>query len=165
MDDDRMDFHFAVQEIEHRLGLSRGAAQAKLRELCASGVVRSWKRPYEIVENYALPVGEPERVLPSEWKSREVDLATDADGYKNFVDVSKLDLEQQIGKGQESPPRDAEIMRQLRKDRQPGKDIAWKAFCGIIREACNSGHGERGFSDERIRHRTKELQKKIGQIG
>ena len=169
MDDDRMGFHFAVEAIEHRLGFSRGAAQAKLRELCASGVVRSWKQSYEIVGNQALPVGEPEQVLPTEWKSREVDLAADAGGYNNFVDVSKVDLEyqieQRIRKDQELSPRDNEIIGQLRKGQRPAENIEWKPFCEFIRKACNSDCRERGFSDVTIRRRTRELREKVGQIG
>jgi hypothetical protein len=97
---DEMHFYFAVQEIERRLGFSRGAAEKRLRELCASGEVRSWKKPYlDVGGGYAQPMApEWERVLPSEWKTREVDLAADADGYENCVRVSKVDLEQQIGK-------------------------------------------------------------------
>lgn len=175
-DDDRINFSFAVQEIGHRLGLSPGAAQAELRELCANGVVRSWKRPYSIVEGEAEDMGPLERVLPSEWKSREVDLGTDVDGYKNFVDVSKadleqqidlkqqIDLEQQIGQGQEQSPCDAEIIRLLKEGNRPGKNIGWKAFCDDVRKGCN-WRGESGFSDETIERRTRALQKKVGQIG
>jgi hypothetical protein len=97
--EDEMDFHFAAQEIERRLGVSRGAAQVKLREFCASGVVRSWKKPYlDIGGGRVQPMApEWEPALPSEWKTREVDLVADEDGY-NVVRVSKADLDYQIGK-------------------------------------------------------------------
>jgi hypothetical protein len=162
---DQLDFYFAVHEIERRLGLSRGAAQAKLREFCASGVVRSWKRSYLIVQDEP-EAGQQERILPSEWRSREVDLVTDAGGYKNFVDVSKADLDQQIGKDQADCPRDAEIIKQLRKGLRPGETISWKEFCELIRKACNSGPSKRGFSDETIENVARKiLREKIGQIG
>jgi hypothetical protein len=97
---DEMHFYFAVQEIERRLGFSRGAAEKRLRELCASGEVRSWKKPYlDVGGGYAQAMApEWERVLPSQWKTHEVDLTPDANGYENCVRVSKVDLEQQIGK-------------------------------------------------------------------
>jgi hypothetical protein len=162
MDDDRLNFYFAALEIARRSGLSPGAAQAELRRHCASGEVRSWKQPYSIVAGEPQDQGPPERIKPSEWKNLEIDLATDADGYNCFVDVSKIDLEQQIGKGQEPTQRDDEIIRQLRKGRQPGKNITWKAFCEIIRKACIAGCSDRGFSDETIENVTR---KRIGQIG
>ena len=165
MDEDRIDFYFAAQEIERRFGLSPGEAQVKLREFCASGVVRSWKQPYLIEGCYVtrLPEEERERVLPSEWKIREVDLAPEVDGYGIFVDVSKVDLERQIGRGPNR--RDAEIIRRLRERQRPGKNIGWKAFGDSIRKACDADCVERGFSDETIERKTKELQKKVGQIG
>ena len=50
-DEDQTSFYSAAQEIERRFGLSPGAAQAKLRELCASGEVRSVKQPYSCSRN------------------------------------------------------------------------------------------------------------------
>ena len=42
-----------------------------------------------------LPQGEgpPEVIEPSEWRQREIDLMTDADGCNYFVNVSNADLE------------------------------------------------------------------------
>ena len=37
--------------------------------------------------------GPPVRIEPSEWRQREIDLMTDSDGCKYWVDVSKIDLE------------------------------------------------------------------------
>jgi hypothetical protein len=45
-DEPWLSFYTASQEIERRLGLSKGAAQKKLREACASGDPRSRKQPY-----------------------------------------------------------------------------------------------------------------------
>jgi hypothetical protein len=86
------DFHAAVQEMQQRLVMSRGGAQAELRQLCASGQVRSRKQPYTIVNCEPQPEGPEERIEPSEWRSREIDLMTDTDGCSYFVDVSKEDF-------------------------------------------------------------------------
>lgn len=163
--DDRLSFHSAAQEIERRLSLSPGAAQTKLRELCASGVVRSWKEPYSMVGNQPQGEGPPEQIEPSEWKSREIDLATDADGCNYFVNVNKDDFDYQVRSGQESSPRDAEITKQLKKGVRPGRTIQWKIFCENIRKACNASKAERGYSDETIERVTVKLLKKLGQSG
>jgi hypothetical protein len=90
--DDQQSFFFAVQEIKTALGISSGAAQARLRELCKSGEVQSWKQPYSMRWNEPHGEGPSERIQPSEWREREIDLMTDSDGCKYFVDVSKTDL-------------------------------------------------------------------------
>jgi hypothetical protein len=87
-DEARLSFYFAVEEIERRRGISRGAAQRTLREWCASGDIRSWKQPYSLVRGEPQEEGPWERIEPSEWKTREVDLTTDADGCNYFVQVS-----------------------------------------------------------------------------
>jgi hypothetical protein len=92
-EDDWLDFHSAVHEIELRLRMSPGAAQAKLRELCAIGAVRSQKEPHSFVAGQPQGEGPPVRIEPSEWRQREIDLMTDSDGCKYWVDVSKTDLE------------------------------------------------------------------------
>src|SRR5262249_8686067 len=87
-DRDQLAFFFGAQEIERSLDMTPGAAQAKLRKLCSSGKVRSWRKPYSMLN------GEPqgECIEPSEWRRREIDLMTDSDGCSYFVDVSKTDL-------------------------------------------------------------------------
>jgi hypothetical protein len=70
-------FHWASIEIKRRLGLSRGAAQRTLRELCAKGDIRSMQ--YEVASDDKLgpmpiPVA-PERIKPSQWLKDELDLA------------------------------------------------------------------------------------------
>ena len=79
---DPISFYHAYLRIEERLGLSRGASQAKLRELCASGIVRLWKQPWAYRKgSFELETQGPEEsILPSEWRSREIDLMTDTDG-------------------------------------------------------------------------------------
>jgi hypothetical protein len=159
MDRDQTDFDFAVhfdfavQEIECCLGLSTGAAQARLRELCASGLVRSWWARAPLM-------GPPSPIRPSEWKIEEVDLSTI---FRGDVVVSKTDLEQQIA-GQKDSPRNAEIVKQWRKGLKPGENIPWKKFSEIIRKQCDARPGDRGFSDETIENVTRKLRN-LGQIG
>ena len=91
--DDWLDFLEAASNIERSLRISPGAAQSKLREICASGVVRSRKEPYSFVARQPQGEGPPVRIEPSEWRQREIDVMTDSDGCKYWVDVSKIDLE------------------------------------------------------------------------
>ena|SRR5215470_17337834 len=86
-------FYVSDERVAKHLDLSRGAAQAKLREACASGVVRSWKKPYAFNgEGLVEEQGEWELIAPSEWKANEIDLMTDADGCQFFVSVNEVDL-------------------------------------------------------------------------
>jgi hypothetical protein len=169
IDDDQLAFFFAAQEIGRRLGLSPGAAQAKLRERCASGDVRSWKEPYSMVGGQPQGEGPPVLIEPSEWKVREVDLAAEVDGCKNFVNVSKIDLEswlkQQTTLRNSNSARDTAIIKQLKNGLRPGKNIQWKVFCEQIRKARKANETERGFSDETIENVTKKLGKTLGRIG
>ena len=125
-DDATISFSFANDLVARRLGLSRGAAQAKLRELCASGVVRSWKEPYSNSTDNFLKTGEwiqvegpEERIEPSEWRSHEIDLRTDAHGCRYFVAVSKDDLahwlDRQEGPDQQEPKKRAQWLREHAK--------------------------------------------------
>ena len=90
--DDRLAFLFAAQEIARTLGMTPGAAQAKLRELCKSGEVRAWQEPYSMVGGEPHGEGPPQLIEPSEWRQHEIDVMTDSDGCKYFVNVSKVDL-------------------------------------------------------------------------
>jgi hypothetical protein len=89
--DDQLAFLLGAQQIE-RLGMTPGAAQAKLRELCASGEVRSWGEPYSMLNGEPQGEGPSKRIEPSEWRQREIDLMTDSDGCRYFVNVSRPDL-------------------------------------------------------------------------
>ena len=91
--DDHLAFYSACQEIERSLGISPGQAQAKLRELCRSGEVRSWREPYSIQGGEPQGEGPSERIEPSEWRQREIDLMTDSDGCRYFVSVSETDFQ------------------------------------------------------------------------
>jgi hypothetical protein len=90
--DDQLAFFFGAQQIERSLGMSPGASQAKLRELCRSGEVRSWREPYSMLGGEPQGEGPSKRIEPSEWRQREIDLMTNSDGCKYFVDVSTTDL-------------------------------------------------------------------------
>jgi len=96
-DDDWRNFHFAAKDIKAKLGVSLGKAQAMLRQACASGEVRSQKQPCTTINvgtiNEALQTeGPPERIEPSEWRNREIDLMIDANGCWHSVDVHRDDF-------------------------------------------------------------------------
>ena len=63
-----LDFHEAANEIKRSLRMSPGAAQARLREICASGGVRSQKEPYSFAARQPQGEGPPVRIEPSEWR-------------------------------------------------------------------------------------------------
>jgi len=105
MDEPWLSFYFAAQEIEERLGLSRGAAQAQLRQVCATGEVRSKKQPYTMVIFQPKVEGPWEQITPGEWRLEEIDLMIDGAGRAYFVDVSERDFlfwlkQQSISQGQ-----------------------------------------------------------------
>jgi len=100
--DDWLDFLEAASNIERSLRISPGAAQSKLREICASGVVRSRKEPYSFVARQPQGEGPPVHIEPSEWRQREIDVMTDRDGCKYWVDVSKIDLEHSLNRAVKS---------------------------------------------------------------
>jgi len=96
-DDDWLNFHFAAKDIEAKLGVSLGKAQSQLRQLCATGEVRSQKQPCTTINvgtiNETLQTeGPPERIEPSEWRNREIDLMIDANECWYSVDVHKDDF-------------------------------------------------------------------------
>ena len=74
-------FHWAANNIGDKLAITPGAAQARLRKLCASGEIRtlmSWEHE------------EPETISPSQWRDEDVDLIV---GPSDFtVAVSRSDL-------------------------------------------------------------------------
>ena len=87
-------FHEAVSQIKARLGVSRGKAEAMVRQACASpGVIRSEKEPYSMVGSQPQGEGPPEPIEPSEWCEREIDMMTDKDGCSYWVKVDKADFE------------------------------------------------------------------------
>ena len=90
--DDQLAFLFGAQRIERSLGMTPGAAETKLRELCASGEVRSWREPYSMLKGEPQGEGPSEIIELSEWRQRAIDRMTDSDGCKYFVSVSKIDL-------------------------------------------------------------------------
>jgi hypothetical protein len=105
--DDWIAFGEAARKIEERLKVSVGRSEVTLRDLCASGEVRSVRIKYDIdpsdpYDPDAMPV-EVKMVRPSEWRTTEADL----DG---FIEVSEGDLEYWLGE-QGAPPA-AAIERQ-----------------------------------------------------
>ena len=94
--------------------MSPGAAQAKLRELCASGWVRSQKEPYSFVARQPQGEGPPVLIEPSEWRRREIDVMTDSDGCKYWVDVSKIDLEHWLNQQPTEPTAGGKQSRIIR---------------------------------------------------
>jgi hypothetical protein len=82
-DEDWRDFWIAADELRSHLGMSRGAAQAKLRSLCAmedaDNAVRSI-RCLRLVNSDREFADEPELIKPSEWAAGQPDLADDPAG-------------------------------------------------------------------------------------
>ena len=71
-DDNWFNFYWIANVIMEREGVSRGVAERTLRELCATGDVRSVR--CDAIEPEA---EEPEIIRPSEWKKDQVDLVDD----------------------------------------------------------------------------------------
>ena len=161
---DKKSFYIAANEIGQRHSLSPGAAQTKLRELCASGLVRSWRQPYSMVNGVPEGEGPPERIEPIAWRRNEIDLMTDADGCSYFVDVSMVDLDAQLGPTKRSP-RDAAIIKRLQAGEQPPDKVPWKKFCDNIRDDAEGWIDNRqrpalGFSNKQIQRAVKAVMDK-----
>jgi hypothetical protein len=106
-----LSFYTATHEMEQRFGMSRGAAQRTLRELCRSGEVRSQKQPYTMVNSEPQPEGPTERIEPSEWRERDIDCMTDVDGCRYLVDVSENDFRQWLSHKAKAPPAQKSPLR------------------------------------------------------
>jgi hypothetical protein len=74
-------FHWAANEIGDKLAISPGSAQARLRELCASGEIRA------ISSDEIDFLDEPEPIPPSRWRDEDV-----AASWRLLVAVSRDDL-------------------------------------------------------------------------
>jgi hypothetical protein len=85
-----LNFYFAANEIEQRLGVSGGMAMRMLREACASGDVRSQRQPCNPATG--TDEGPHEPIKPSDWMHHQLDLECDADGCGYFVDVDEDDF-------------------------------------------------------------------------
>src|SRR5262245_28607640 len=81
-DDYWFNFYWIAEIIQEREGVSRGLAERILRELCATGDVRSIR--CDAIEPGAL---EPEIIRPSEWVKDQVDLADDFEIFVSCGDV------------------------------------------------------------------------------
>lgn len=122
--DDWIAFGEAAWRIEGRLNVSVGHSQVTLRNLCASGEVRSVRIEYDIDPSDdpdATPV-EVKMVRPSEWRTTEVDL----DGV---IEVSEGDLEYWLREQGAPPP--AVIERQLMPQPQWKQALVRKAIAEL----------------------------------
>jgi hypothetical protein len=116
--------HFlsAAEEIHKQLGLSRGAAQKRLREVCASGEIRAWKEPYSLtVRGEPQGEGPPEFVNAAEWRATEVDQATDEDGCHYWVRLSEEDFKYWFS--QRKTPRAKPLPRKLALAKEAISDL------------------------------------------
>src|SRR5262249_26074124 len=89
-EEDWLTFYEAARKIKRGLRMSPGAAQAKLRELCASGSVRSRKEPYSFVAGQPQGEGPPVLIEPSEWRQREIDVMTDRQSARFGTPVGNI---------------------------------------------------------------------------
>ena len=76
-------FYWIADVIVEREGVSRGVAERTLRELCATGDVRSIR-----CDAISSEPEEPEIIRPSEWVKDQVDLADD--GLATFVSAGDV---------------------------------------------------------------------------
>jgi hypothetical protein len=95
-EEDWFNLYWIVDVIKSRLGISRGVAERTLRELCASGDVRSIK--YQVTDPDI--EDEPEIIKPSEWVKDQVDLTV---GDWVWVFVSGDDVEYWVNKPGQAP--------------------------------------------------------------
>jgi hypothetical protein len=160
---DWMPFDAASLKIERQLVFSAGRADATLRRLCAGGEVRAVR--IETEEPLTTPKGavlrrlRPVPIRPSEWRTTEVDFEDPL-----HVRVSEGDVDHwlaQQGEALRSDPRDTAIANQLRlKPRPP-----WKRLCDNVRKECGVSANARGYSDETIERRAKEMLRAGGHFG
>jgi hypothetical protein len=152
-------FYDASHEVEQTFGISRAAAQKRLRQACADQLITSKKAPYE-KDAGLFPIEFWSPVAPGEWRQREVDYdGPDKDRCEIAVMLRETDyrywLKQQCAPQSD---RDAAIAKRLSKH-IPGRDMPWKRFCDDIRKDCGASPTTRGFSDETIENITRQLMK------
>jgi hypothetical protein len=167
-EEDWISFDWASDEIVRRLGVSKGQAQATLRELCGGGIIRAIRYPMGFVEDkfrILAEITEPLDILPREWLKDQIDLVDDKrfpDDMWISIDVSKTDFEYWLAKEavkvepEADNERDGAIKRRL-KEGKPGKDIQWKVFCEGVRKDCGKTSTVRGFSNETIENAARRL--------
>lgn len=129
--DDELEWHCegwiyfaqAVEEIRSRLGMSLGFAEVKLRQLCASGNVRSMK--YDNVDQVEMEYPpEPELIKPSEWVHDQIDHSVPS---HITLTVSRDDLQYWLNQ--------QALERQGKPARSPHKrDLAQQAVDAIWRD-------------------------------
>jgi hypothetical protein len=95
--EDWFNFHWIANEIAEQQGISRGVAERTLRELCATGDVRSIK-----ANGQDEKPDEPEIIRPREWVEDQVDLTV---GEEIWVFVSAGDIQYWLHKQAEASGR------------------------------------------------------------
>jgi hypothetical protein len=120
-DDDWITFIEAADNIAVRLNVSTGRSEVTLRDLCASGEVRSARVKYD-------GDGDPlevKTVRPSEWRTTEVDLEVTGSPMDSLViEVSEDDLEYWLGQQGAAQPEDAPAIE--RRPRTTAMAIHWR---------------------------------------
>jgi hypothetical protein len=155
-------FDCGVGAIRRRLGLSIGASEKILRELCGDGTIRCVRQKFDC-EN-AEPDGRWRFIRPSEWRQTEMDFEHVDDV---FIGVNDDDLAYWLNAQSPEPilpkhPRDAAIIKRLKAGERPGKaGLGWKTFRENVRKDCGAKAEDRGFSDETIDDVTRKL---IGEL-
>jgi hypothetical protein len=89
-DEEWVEFHWAASEIGDKLAIRPGAAQARLRKLCASSEIRALTFVEDDQEQA------PEWISPSQWRDENIAASSD-------VAVSRNDLRNWLSH-QSSPP-------------------------------------------------------------
>jgi hypothetical protein len=112
--EDWFNFDWIANEIAEQQGISRGVAERTLRELCATGDVRSIK-----ANGQDEKPDDPEIIRPSEWVRDQVDLTV---GDEIWIFVSAGDIQYWLHKQAEASGRPAKelvppIGRTSRKQR------------------------------------------------
>jgi hypothetical protein len=73
---DWQSFGWSIERLQRRLSLSVGAAESRLRKLCADGIVRALRVRYDD-EDSTTVTEPPEIIKPSDWVRDQIDLTLD----------------------------------------------------------------------------------------
>jgi hypothetical protein len=94
-------FYWAANQIGDKLAIASAPAQARLRKLCASGVIRA------VISD---GLEEPERIPASQWRSEDVDLTITGD---RLIAVSESDLRDWLDQQSTAGGKQSRIIRLL----------------------------------------------------
>ncbi len=153
-----IEFHEAVAEVEKRLGCSSENAKALLRAACADGRIYTMKAPFEEdgEQIFFMPFDEWVTIPFVEWSKRKVDCdGPDGFGCRNFVMLKQVHLSDWLEAASQAPnnPRDVTIRELLRAGQKPPATITWKEFCKEVRDKADgwvNGKPAHGFSRKNI---------------